>query len=117
MISYEDVEQAMHDGASAAEIEAMLRDERAALTDAQIDSLREDLQARHERQMASEIAGEVSLLRPDLGGGESVFVEARERIVQGLPYSPQDVIESLDAARAEWESEKAHQASLVGGGE
>lgn len=46
--TYQDVTQMIVDGVSAEEIEAVLADERTALTDAQIEDLRSDLAARDE---------------------------------------------------------------------
>lgn len=48
--TYQDVDQMIRDGSSAEDVEAVLADERTALTDEQIEALRSDLAARDAEQ-------------------------------------------------------------------
>lgn len=49
MTTYQDVMQAIRDGEDAAAVEAMIASETAALTDAQMADLRDELAERDER--------------------------------------------------------------------
>lgn len=76
--TYQDVAQMIRDGVSAEEIEAVLADERTALTDEQIEGLRDDLAVRDEEGLtegpeiegceSGEATGELcqSVLGPDV---------------------------------------------------
>lgn len=106
--TYQDVDQMIRDGASAEEIEAVLADERTALTDAQIEALRSDLAARTAaattalQARARRVAGNAQRLDPSLRGGDAAYVEAYETIRQTGHATARQVVASLRRAAREY---------------
>jgi len=104
--TYQDVMQAIRDGADTGDVEALIADERTAVTDAQAADLRAELATR---DRVSELIAETRLLVGDDGSG-TLGIIVRQALADDPESTAEDcaaiVREAIADAAAERERER-----------